>query len=81
MSALLVAEGVRIEFQVDESAITGCCAVLVTSRHDRSLVTRLDAANKYTIEHLVSPAVWQMVQLAKYFYISVSASSQHFQFP
>ena len=38
----------------------------------RSLVTRLDAANKYQHDHLLSGEVWNELERSTVFYISVS---------
>ncbi|KAI8853965.1 Ribokinase-like protein [Chytridium lagenaria] len=47
---------------------TGKCGVLITGHH-RSLVTDLQAANTYTIDHLKKPEIWALVENAKFFYV------------
>ena len=44
---------------------TGKCAVLITGQ-DRSLVTKLDAANCFTVDHLEPN--WPVVEQAKAYY-------------
>lgn len=60
--------GLRAEYLIDESTPTGTCAVIL-SEHDRSLCTRLGAANNYKLEHLKSPEIWKFVTGAEYFYV------------
>ena len=57
----------------------GRCAVLITGQ-DRSLVTKLDAANHFTPEHLDQPDNWAVVDKAKLvysagFFLTVSVDS------
>jgi sugar/nucleoside kinase (ribokinase family) len=47
-------------YQVKAEHPTGKCAVLITG-HDRSLVTKLDAANHFTVDHLESADNWAVV--------------------
>jgi adenosine kinase len=63
--------GLRVEYRVDPDTPTGRCAVLINGAHNenRSMVTDLAAANKYTLDHLKSPAVWALVEAAKVYYI------------
>ena len=52
--------GVKVLYQnVDKP--TGKCAVLITGQ-DRSLVTKLDAANDFTIDHLEKSENWEVVE-------------------
>ena len=58
---------------------TGRCAVLITGQ-DRSLVTKLDAANHFTSAHLNNADNWRVVQAAKVvysagFFLTVSVDS------
>jgi len=58
--------GVKVLYQnVDNQ--TGKCAVLITGQ-DRSLVTKLDAANDFTIDHLEKSENWEVVEKAKIYY-------------
>ena len=57
----------RFRYQVNKEHPTGKCAVLITGQ-DRSLVTKLDAANHFTTEHLEPN--WDVVEKAKFFYSS-----------
>lgn len=61
-------EGLRAEYLIDETTPTGTCAVIL-SNNDRSLCTRLGAANNYKLEHLKSPEIWKFVEGAKFFYV------------
>ena len=71
MKELLDREGCRTELMVAEGANTGTCAVLVSAGANRSMVTRLDAANLYKHSHLISDKVWSIVQESSFFYVSV----------
>lgn len=63
------AEGVVSAYQVQPSPIeTGACAVII-SGHDRSLVTTLRAAEKFTSDHLSKPEIASILSGAKFFYI------------
>ena len=55
--------GVNVKYQISEHP-TGRCAVLITG-HERSLVTKLDAANHFTISHLEDDENWKLVQKAQ----------------
>ena len=55
--------GVNVRYQVSEKP-TGRCAVLITNQN-RSLVTKLDAANHFTISHLEEETNWELVKTAK----------------
>ncbi|KAI9190727.1 Ribokinase-like protein [Polychytrium aggregatum] len=61
-------DGLRTEYLEDETLPTGQCAVLITD-HNRSLVTDLQAANAYKIDHLKRPEVWSLVEKARFFYV------------
>ncbi|KAJ3271569.1 hypothetical protein HDV01_006531 [Terramyces sp. JEL0728] len=60
-------DGIHTEYQVTDLP-TGRCAVLITGVH-RSMVTDLQAANAFSIEHLEKKEVWDLVLGAKYYYI------------
>jgi adenosine kinase len=65
LRACAEADGVAVHYQQDPDTPTGTCAVLVHGT-ERCLVTKLEAANKYTIEHLHSiRPVWEA---ARFFY-------------
>ena len=59
--------GVKVLYQKSDQHPTGRCAVLITG-HDRSLVTKLDAANHFTVDHLEKPENWEVVEKAKVYY-------------
>ena len=59
--------GVKVLYQISNEYPTGRCAVLITG-HNRSLVTKLDAANHFTVDHLEKPENWDVVKKAKVFY-------------
>ncbi|CEJ00874.1 hypothetical protein RMCBS344292_14917 [Rhizopus microsporus] len=61
------ADGLTTNYEVTKEAPTGVCAVLITG-HNRSLVTRLDAAEKFQVSFLQSPENWKYVEEAKYYY-------------
>ena len=70
--------GVHVKYQ-RSSHPTGRCAVLITGQ-DRSLVTKLDAANHFTVDHLDEPANWKVVEGARAvysagFFLTVSVES------
>lgn len=60
--------GLNAEYLVDGETPTGTCAVIL-SASERSLCTRLGAANNYKLEHLKSDKIWTYVEGAKYFYV------------
>ena len=60
--------GVLVKYQTSgQTKTTGKCAVLITGQ-DRSLVTKLDAANHFTPAHLIVPENWALVEVSKIFY-------------
>eukprot|EP00095_Tigriopus_kingsejongensis_P005636 snap_masked-scaffold420_size176246-processed-gene-0.11 protein:Tk05636 transcript:snap_masked-scaffold420_size176246-processed-gene-0.11-mRNA-1 annotation:"adenosine kinase" len=59
--------GVTVKYQYHKEHPTGKCAVLITGQ-DRSLVTKLDAANHFTLDHL--DPNWEAVKAAKIIYSS-----------
>jgi len=59
--------GVKVLYQGSAEHPTGRCAVLITGLN-RSLVTKLDAANHFTIDHLEKSENWEVVEKAKIFY-------------
>lgn len=61
--------GVRPHYLVDSTEKTGVCATLINGV-DRSLVTDLRAANKYTVAELKKEDNWKLVEGAKMFYIT-----------
>ncbi|KAK6506858.1 adenosine kinase [Arthrobotrys musiformis] len=62
------AEGLRVEYRIDEEVPTGRCGVIITG-HNRSMCTDLGAANHYKLEHLKSEKIWKLVEEAEYFYV------------
>ena len=70
--------GVNVVYQYSEKP-TGRCAVLITGQ-DRSLVTKLDAANHFTVSHLEEIHNWNLVTSARCvysagFFLTVSVDS------
>jgi len=70
--------GVHVKYQTSEYP-TGRCAVLITGQ-ERSLVTKLDAANHFTTSHLEDKDNWDLVEKAKVvysagFFLTVSVDS------
>ncbi|KAL2915784.1 adenosine kinase [Polyrhizophydium stewartii] len=68
LSQVAAKDGLRTEYQVLEGTPTGKCAVLITGIQ-RCLVTDLQAANCFSIDHLERPDIWALVEHARYFYI------------
>lgn len=71
--------GVNVQYQVSTEHPTGRCAVLITGQ-DRSLVTKLDAANHFNVSHLEDSKNWKVVESAKAvysagFFLTVSVDS------
>merc|ERR1712055_970249 len=71
--------GVNVQYQLSDDHPTGRCAVLITGQ-DRSLVTKLDAANHFTASHLEYAKNWKVVEAAKVvysagFFLTVSVES------
>jgi len=71
--------GVNVQYQVSTEHPTGRCAVLITGQ-DRSLVTKLDAANHFTVKHMDDSKNWKVVEAAKAvysagFFLTVSVES------
>ncbi|KAL0482547.1 adenosine kinase [Acrasis kona] len=62
-------DGLHIEYQVDEKAPTGTCAVLVVGK-ERSLIANLGAANNYSKEHFHSEKVQELFKKANFYYFS-----------
>lgn len=60
-------DGVKTFYMEDAKTPTGTCATLITGI-ERSLVTNLDAANNYKLEHAQQPEHWKVVQGAKIVY-------------
>ena len=50
-----------VKYQKSSEHPTGKCAVLITGQ-DRSLVTKLDAANHFTTAHLDDKSDWALVE-------------------
>jgi len=70
--------GVKSQYQISEHP-TGRCAVLITGQ-ERSLVTKLDAANHFNVSHLENPDNWKLVEKAQVvysagFFLTVSVDS------
>jgi len=70
--------GVNVQYQISEYP-TGRCAVLITGQ-ERSLVTKLDAANHFSVSHLEVQDHWNLVEKAQVvysagFFLTVSVDS------
>jgi len=70
--------GVNVVYQTSDFP-TGRCAVLLTGK-ERSMVTKLDAANHFTVSHLEEEANWKVVEAAETiysagFFLTVSVDS------
>ena len=62
-------DGVNVQFLKDPTTPTGKCAVVITGQ-DRSLVTDLQAANNYKVEHLTQAENFALVEKARFYYIA-----------
>jgi len=60
--------GVKSMFQVDEATPTGTCAAVITNQ-DRSLITELGAALKFSHTFLQKPENWEYVKKASVYYV------------
>ncbi|KAH8835044.1 Ribokinase-like protein [Flagelloscypha sp. PMI_526] len=60
-------EGLDQIYYVNKGVKTGACCVVITG-HDRSLVTTLRAAEKFSVEHLKTPEVSTAIEEVKWFY-------------
>jgi adenosine kinase len=63
------ADGVKVLYQINAETPTGTCACLIKD-HERSLVANLAAANKFTPEHLETPALKEAIEKARIYYSS-----------
>lgn len=63
------ADGVNVVYQRNEALPTGTCAVAITGHH-RSLCANLAAANSFSIDHINEPNNRQILNNAKYFYVT-----------
>jgi len=71
--------GVNVQYQISTEHPTGRCAVLITGQ-ERSMVTKLDAANHFNVSHLDDAANWKVVEGVKAiysagFFLTVSVDS------
>jgi len=65
------ADGIQVRYQYTDKETTGTCAVLITNAgSNRSLCAYLGAANCFTKDHLEVPANRELLEQAKYYYIS-----------
>lgn len=62
-------DGVLTHYMQDADTPTGVCAVLVKGG-ERSLVTKLDAANNFKPSHLETPKAKEIIEAAKFYYIA-----------
>jgi len=71
--------GVNVQYQISSEHPTGRCAVLITGQ-ERSLVTKLDAANHFSISHLENADNWKLAEKSEViysagFFLTVSVDS------
>ena len=64
----LISAGVRVMYQRHPTERTGSCAALITG-HDRSLVTSLGAALKFSHKFMLQEENWKIVEKAEVIYI------------
>ncbi|XP_041371458.1 adenosine kinase-like [Gigantopelta aegis] len=60
--------GVNVRYDIHPGEKTGVCAAIITGE-DRSLVSELGAAQKFSMKFLENPDNWKFVEAADYFYI------------
>ena len=60
--------GVNTYYQISNEFPTGRCAVIITDRENRSLVTYPGAANQYAIEHLLAEKHWNVIRNSNIIY-------------
>ncbi|XP_059172691.1 uncharacterized protein LOC131953504 isoform X2 [Physella acuta] len=60
--------GVKVRYQVYQGGQTGTCAAVITGEN-RSLITELGAAEKFSLQFLKQPENWAYVEKAKFYYI------------
>ncbi|KAH9520268.1 hypothetical protein Btru_060396 [Bulinus truncatus] len=78
--------GVNVRYQIVKGEKTGVCAAIIVGQ-DRSLITELGAAKKFSLDFLKKPENWTFVEKAMFYYIggflltvspeSVLAVAQH----
>lgn len=66
-----ITDGLNIRYQYTDKESTGTCAVLITGK-ERSLCANLAAANCFSPSHIEELDNKQLIDGAKYIYISVS---------
>jgi len=69
MKAAAEEYGVTTRYLVDNDTATGTCAVLITDK-ERSMVAFLGAAEKHKKEHLETPEMQEVINKAKFFYMT-----------
>ncbi|XP_026826977.1 adenosine kinase 2 isoform X3 [Ooceraea biroi] len=62
-------DGLNVRYQYTDKEATGMCAVLITGK-ERSLCANLAAANCFSPSHIENPENKQLIDIAKYIYIS-----------
>ena len=60
--------GVNTYYQISNELPTGRCAVIITDRENRSLVTYPGAANQYAIQHLLVEEHWNVIRNSNIIY-------------
>lgn len=69
LEAAATKDNVKVHYMKTEEESTGSCAVLVQDA-ERSLVTKLCAANKYSIDHLKQADTQELIAKAQIYYIA-----------
>ena len=60
--------GVITRYEKISQHPTGRCVVLITEKSNRSLTTHPGAANKISVNHLMDPETWRLVEQSKVIY-------------
>lgn len=69
LAACMKKDNVQALYKVDEKEATGTCAVLVDNK-ERCLIAKLNAAEKYTIDHLKGKEASALLNGAQFVYIA-----------
>lgn len=69
LTALCDKEGVHTDFVYSDEHVTGVCGVSVLDK-ERSLCTRLGAANSFQFQHLQRPETLKAISKARYGYVA-----------
>jgi adenosine kinase len=69
LKTIAESDGVAVHYLVTDKERTGTCAVLINDK-ERTLVANLGAANLYNITHLETKEIQDLIERAKFFYVT-----------